>query len=52
MTVFALSLAVVRLLLAWANGHEGGRLDLLRKRIASLEAQTERAASTDFPPGE
>jgi hypothetical protein len=27
-------------------------LTTLRKRIASFEAQTELAASTDFPPGE
>jgi hypothetical protein len=27
-------------------------LATLRKRIASFEAQTELAASTDFPPGE
>ena len=29
-----------------------GTLTTLRKRIASFEAQTELAASTDFPPGE
>ncbi len=33
-TVFALSLAVVRLFLAWANGHEGGWKEVLRGRIA------------------
>jgi len=27
-------------------------LSILRKRIAGFEAQTELAASTDFPPGE
>ena len=27
-------------------------LDVLRKRIASFEVQTELASSTDFPPGE
>ena len=27
-------------------------LTSLRRRIADLEAQTELAASTDFPPGE
>jgi hypothetical protein len=29
-----------------------GTLATLRARIATLEAQTELAASTDFPPGE
>jgi hypothetical protein len=29
-----------------------GTLTNLRKRIADFEAQTELAASTDFPPGE
>ena len=28
-----------------------GTLATLRKRIASFEAQTDLAASTDFPPG-
>jgi hypothetical protein len=29
-----------------------GALTTLRERIAGFEAQTELAASTDFPPGE
>jgi hypothetical protein len=29
-----------------------GTLSTLRKRIADFEAQTDLAASTDFPPGE
>src|SRR6202008_4287970 len=33
-TVFALSMAITRLFLAYANGHEGGKLDILRGRIA------------------
>jgi low temperature requirement protein LtrA len=33
-TVFALSLAIARLLLAYANGHENGKLRLLAARIA------------------
>jgi hypothetical protein len=47
----ASTLAVTDPELHWLSPHAQRALTTLRKRIASFEAQTELAASTDFPPG-